>query len=62
MSNTNNTPATANRPLYIVTYPQGYYAIQNQKTGKVIRSGYDTLDHPESFFREKYKVALAKTF
>jgi len=51
-----------NRPLYIVTYPGGYYAIENQQTGKVIRSGYDVSDHPESFFREKYKTALARTF
>jgi len=28
----------------------------------VIRSGYDACDHPESFFREKFKTALAKTF
>jgi hypothetical protein len=53
---------TEKRPLYIVTYPSGYYAIENQKTGKVIRSGYDACDHPESFFREKFRIALAKTF
>jgi len=53
---------TEKRPLYVVTYPAGYYAIENQKTGRVIRSGYDACDHPESFFREKFKTALAKTF
>jgi len=53
---------TEKRPLYVVTYPAGYYAIESQQTGRVIRPGYDACDHPESFFREKFKTALAKTF
>lgn len=49
------------RPLYVIECPAGYYALRNTVTGRVIRSGYDVFDHPESFFREKYKAALAKT-
>jgi hypothetical protein len=48
-------------PLYTITYPAGYYALENTLTGRVMRTPYDTLDHPESFIEEKYKRALART-
>lgn len=49
------------QPLYRITYPAGYYALENTVTGRVIRTGYDTLDLPQSFIESKYKKALAKT-
>lgn len=48
-------------PLYTITYPAGYYALENTVTGRVIRTPYDTSDVTEDFIRNKYRKALART-
>lgn len=48
-------------PLYQITYPAGYYALENTVTGRVMRTPYDTMDQTEEFIRNKYRKALART-
>lgn len=57
----NTTKTTMKTPLYRVTYPAGYYALENTVTGRVMRTPYDTMDQTEEFIRNKYKRALART-
>ena len=48
-------------PLYTISYPAGYYALENTVTGRIIRTPYDTLDVSEDFIRNKYRKAFART-